>query len=491
MLPQGSIAAPAQPAAEPPTRRERLLVLAVCCLSLFIVCLDTTAVNIALPALRRELHAPAAGLQWIVDAYTLVLAALLILSGSVADRLGRRRVFRTGLVLFALASLLCSLAPGLGWLVGFRALQAVGGSMLNPVAMSIIANTFTDRRERAQAIGVWGGVVGLAMALGPVLGGLLVGSVGWRWIFLVNVPVGLLALALTHRHIPESRAPRPRRLDPVGQLLLVVLLGSGTAAIIEGPEYGWRSPLVLFLGALALAALLAFPRWERRTAEPLIDPRFFASVPFTGAVLTAISACAALGGFLFLSTVYLQEVRHYSPVQAGLRTLPMAVCMLVGGPVSGWTVGRYGPRRPLLVAGVAIAGSGLLLTHLSATTPTAVLLCAYALFGLGFGVVNAPITNSAVSGMPAARAGVAAAVASTSRQVGQSLGVAVLGTVVSAAVTGSATTTFAQASRPGWWIVTGLGLLVLLLGLATTTPWAARTAQRLGAVQETPAERLP
>ncbi|GAA0701218.1 MFS transporter [Kitasatospora atroaurantiaca] len=460
----------------PSTRRRRLLVLAICCLSLFIVGLDNTVVNIALPSIQQELHAPASGLQWIIDAYTLVLASLLILSGSVADRIGRRRVFRAGLLLFVLGSLLCSLAPSLEWLIAFRALQAVGGSMLNPVAMSIITNTFTDPRERAQAIGVWGGVVGISMALGPLIGGFLVNGAGWPSIFLINVPVGLAACALTFRHIPESRAPRPRRLDPVGQVLMVLLLGAGTAVIIEGPGHGWTSPGILLLAGVAAAALLALPWWELRTAEPLIDPRFFRSVPFTGATLTAVCAFAALGGFLFLNTLYLQDVRHYSPVEAGLWTLPMAGLTLICAPLSGRIVGRRGPRGPLLVAGAALAASGLLLTRLATDSPAGLLLLAYALFGLGFGTVNAPITNAAVSGMPNSRAGVAAAVASTSRQVGQSLGVAVLGTVVTTAVTGPMATGFAQASHGGWWIMTGLGVVVLLLGLVTTTAWAARTA---------------
>ncbi len=337
-----------------PGRRRRLLILAICCLSLFIVGLDNTVVNIALPSIQRELHAPASGLQWIIDAYTLVLASLLMLSGSVADRLGRRRVFQTGLLLFVLGSLLCSVAPDLELLIAFRALQAVGGSMLNPVAMSIITNTFTDPRERAQAIGVWGGVVGLSMALGPLIGGFLVHAAGWPSIFLINVPVGLVACALTFRYVPESRAPRPRRLDPVGQLLVVLLLGAGTAVIIEGPGLGWTSPAILLLGALAVLALLALPWWERRVAEPLIDLRFFRSVPFSGATVTAVCAFAALGGFLFLNTLYLQNVRHYSPVEAGLWTLPMAAMTLVSAPVSGRIVGRRGPRLPLLVAGSAL-----------------------------------------------------------------------------------------------------------------------------------------
>ncbi|MFI9326173.1 MFS transporter [Kitasatospora sp. NPDC052868] len=484
-------------------RRRRLLILAICCLSLFIVGLDNTVVNVALPAIQKDLDAPASGLQWIIDAYTLVLASLLMLFGSVADRFGRRRVFQAGLLLFVLGSLLCSLATSLEWLVVFRAVQAVGGSMLNPVAMSIITNTFTEPRERAQAIGVWGGVVGISMALGPLLGGFLVDGAGWPSIFLINVPIGLVACLLTARYVPESRAPRPRRLDPVGQLLMVVLLGSGTAAIIEGPEHGWTSPLILTLAAAALAALVAFPLWERRVAEPLVDPRFFGSVPFTGATVTAVCAFAALGGFLFLNTLYLQDVRDYSPVEAGLWTLPMAGMMLVCAPLSGRIVGVRGPRGPLVAAGLGLAASGLLLTRLTADSPPALLLAAYALFGFGFGMVNAPITNAAVSGMPRAQAGVAAAVASTSRQVGQSLGVAVIGTVVTSAVVGPVASGFAPASRSGWWIVVGLGGVILALGLVTTTTWAVGTAARVAArfgsevpaprpgVREAPPERLP
>src|SRR5271169_2669914 len=224
------------------SRRRRYLVLAICCLSLFIVGLDATIVNVALPSIGRELHASVSGLQWTIDAYSLVLASLLMLSGSTADRVGRRRTFQAGLALFTLGSLLCSLAPGLGWLVAFRMLQAVGGSMLNPVAMSIITNTFTEPAERARAIGVWGGVFGLSMAMGPVLGGVLVDAVGWRGIFWANIPVGLAAISLTALFVPDSKAPRSRRADPVGQFLIIIMLGSLAYAIIEGPAYGWRSP---------------------------------------------------------------------------------------------------------------------------------------------------------------------------------------------------------------------------------------------------------
>src|SRR5580658_7018017 len=223
------------------TQRRRLLVLAICCMSLFIVGLDVTVVNVALPSIGRELHAGVSGLQWTIDAYTLVLASLLMLAGSTADRIGRRRTFQTGLAVFSLGSLLCSVAPGLGWLVAFRMVQAVGGSMLNPVAMSIITNTFIEPKARAKAIGVWGGVFGLSMALGPLLGGALVDAVDWRGVFWVNIPVGIAALVLTALFVPESKAPRPRRLDPFGQVLVIVLLASLTYAVIEGPTYGWGS----------------------------------------------------------------------------------------------------------------------------------------------------------------------------------------------------------------------------------------------------------
>src|SRR3954468_12868530 len=225
-------------------QQQRWRVLAVCCLSLFIVGLDITTVNVALPSIGRDLHASISGLQWTVGAYTLVMASLLMLSGSTADRLGRKRTFVIGLSVFSLASLLCSLAPSVGLLVAFRVLQAVGGSMMNPVAMSIIANTFTDPRERAQAVGVWGAVFGVSMALGPIVGGGLVASSGWRSIFLINLPVGLAAIALALRFIPESKAPRPRRVDPVGQALVIVLLATLTFGIIEAPSRGWTAPVI-------------------------------------------------------------------------------------------------------------------------------------------------------------------------------------------------------------------------------------------------------
>ncbi|MDW8808595.1 MFS transporter [Streptomyces scabiei] len=470
------------------SRRHRLLVLAICCTSLLIVSLDNTVLNVALPSMQRDLDASLAGLQWTIDAYTLVLAALLMLAGSTADRIGRRRVFMAGLVVFAVGSLLCSLAPNLESLVVFRMVQAVGGSMLNPVAMSIITNTFTDPRERARAIGAWGAVVGISMAAGPIIGGLLVESVGWRSIFWINLPVGLAALLLTWRYVPESRAPRARRPDPVGQLLVIALLGSLTYAIIEAPTA--PLPRTLALGAVALAALLGLLRYEPRRAEPLIDLRFFRSAPFSGATVIAVSAFAGLGGFLFLSTLYLQNVRGLDALHAGLWMLPMAVLCFVCAPVAGRLIGSRGPRLPLLIAGIAMTASGVLFAAFEAETGNVTLVIGYVLFGLGFGFVNAPITNTAVSGMPRAQAGVAAAVASTSRQIGQTLGVAVIGAVLATGIGASSyADAFVSAARPAWWIVAACGFAVLVLGAVTTGAWARETAARTAARLESPEVR--
>ena len=459
-------------------------------MSLLIVGLDTTIVNVALPSIHRSFHSSLSGLQWTIDAYTLVLASLLMLSGSTADRVGRRRVFQIGLSLFSLGSLLCAVAPSLPFLIAARVLQAIGGSMLNPVAMSIIRNVFVDPRERAQAIGVWGGIFGISMALGPVAGGALVDSVGWRAVFLVNLPVGLAALLLTALYVPESRAARARRLDPVGQVSVIVALATLTYAIIEGPRNGWLSVQTLVMFAVAVVAFTFLIAYELRRVEPLIEIRFFRSAPFSGASAIAVCAFMGLGGFLFLNTLYLQDVRGLSPLDAGLYTLPLALVTLVIAPLSGRLVGNRGSRPSLLGGGVALIASAAILTQLTPTTPFAVLVVTYVLFGVGFGLVNPPITNTAVSGMPPSQAGVAAAVASTSRQVGMTLGVAVLGALAGGATAGAIGPRFAAATHASWWIIVALGVVVLVLGVLTTTPWAhdtaLQTADRLREAQPEP-----
>jgi EmrB/QacA subfamily drug resistance transporter len=459
---------------ETPDDRRQSVILATCCLSLFVVGVDVTIVNVALPAIQRSFHASVGGLQWTVDSYTVVIASLLMLSGSLADRYGRRRVFQLGLALFTLGSLLCSIAPGLGALVAFRMLQAVGGSMLNPVALSIIANTFTEPARRARAMGVWGSVAGISFAVGPVLGGVLVATLGWRAIFWVNVPVGLAAIGLTQRFVPESRAPRPRRLDPVAQILIMVALAGVTAGTIEGPDQGWTSPLILACYTAAAVAAVTVVLVETRRREPLIDPRFFASAPFSGAALIALAAFAALAGFLFLNTLYLQSGRGYSAITAGLLIVPMAAANMVTARLSGRLVAAGRARWSLVIAGTAIAAAAAALMTVSATTSVAELIVAYLVIGVGFGFVNPPISNTAVSGMPAAQSGVAASIASTCRQVGATLGVAVTGLLVA----GHQGAGLVAATHGGWAVVGGCGLLVVGVGSASTSAWARRTAQR-------------
>ncbi|WP_114239940.1 MFS transporter [Dyella sp. C9] len=449
------------------------LILGICCLSLLMVAMDATIVNVALPSIRQDLGASISGLQWVIDAYTMVVASLLMLAGSMADRFGRRRVFQTGMALFMLGSLLCSLAPNNQGLVAFRVVQALGATMLNPVAMSIIANTFHEPKARARAIGIWGAVAGVSMALGPVIGGVLTESIGWRSIFWVNLPVGAAAMLLAARYIPESRAPKPRRVDPMGQLLVFTILATVTYAVIEGPHAGWGSTTIMGLFAAAALALVALLAYEPRRHEPLIDVRFFRSAPFSCATVIAVCSFSAFSGFLFLNTLYLQEVRGFSAVQTGLCTLPLALTTILCSPLSGRLVGAHGTRPSLLASGTATIVSAVMMTQLTATTPLALLLLTYVIFGIGFGMVNTPITHTAVSGMPKAQAGLAAAVASTSRQTGASLGVALAGTILGTHVHDG----FAQASHPFWWLMTGGGAAIVLLGWLSSTRWAQDTTR--------------
>ena len=481
-----SVAAIAQQPAVP-DRSRRLLILGICSTSLLIVGLDVTIVNVALPAIHERLHASLSGLQWTIDAYTLVIACLLMLAGSTADRLGRRRIFQIGLALFTIGSVLCARGAEPRLLIAFRILQAIGGAMLEPVAMSIVRNVFEDPHERAQAIGVWGAMFGISMALGPVLGGFLVEAISWRAIFLVNLPVGLAAIVLTALFVPESRAPRPRRLDPVGQVLVIAFLAGLTFAIIEGGRVGFGEGWILAL----LAASAGLPRRPHplRAPPPRTATRdaLLPHAPFAGASAIARSASSRRpGGFLFVNTLYLQDVRGLSPLDAGLDMLPMAAMMIVFAPLSGRLVARVGARLPMVAGGIAVLISGLMLTGLTADTSVPLLLTAYAVFGIGSSLVNPPITNTAVSGMPPAQAGVAAAVATTSRQVGVTLGVAAFGAVAGGGLSAGLGPGFALATRACWWIVAALGLVVAVLGYLTTSDWARGTAERTAERLEEP-----
>jgi EmrB/QacA subfamily drug resistance transporter len=453
------------------------LILAICCMSVLIVGMDVTIVNVALPAIQKDLHARLAGLQWILDAYTLVVASFLMLAGSISDRFGRRRVFQIGLGVFTLGSLLCSRAGTIEQLIGFRALQGLGASMLNPVALSIIANAFPQPKERARAVGFWGAVAGVSLGLGPVIGGALTQTIGWRSIFWINVPIGITAALLAARFVPESKAARARAFDPVGQALVLIGLATLTWGVIEGPHEGWGSGLILGLFAAAAAALLAFVLYEPRRKDPLLDLRFFRSLPFSSAALLGLSAFACFAGFLFLNALYLQQVRGFSAFHTGLFTLPLAIMMVIWSPWSGRMVGRYGTRPSLLISGMGFLLSTLILTGLNQHTPVGWLLAAYTLFGIGLGMVNPAISNNAVAGMPLSQAGVAAAIASTSRQVGAAMGVAVSGTVVAASRAGGID--FTTATHAIWWGMTMCGAAVLVLGFASNTAWARASTERV------------
>ena len=479
-----SLLSPADPAALSPRRKS--LVLAVSCVSMIVVAMDISIVNVALPAVGRDLHASEEGLQWTVDAYTLVLAGFLVLAGSVADRVGRRRVSQLGLAVFGLGSLLCGLAPSVGWLVAARALQAAGGTMLTPVAMAIVANTFTGAAERARAIGVFGSMAGLALALGPVLGGALASGLGWRSVFWVNVPVVTAAIVCTRLFVPESKAARARRFDPAGQALMVLALGSLVSAVIESRALGWTSPVIAGLLAAAALGLAGLAACEPRRADPLLELRLLRSVPFSAAIAMALFALCGFGAFLFVVTQYLQDVRGLAPATAGLYLLPAGLAILVVSPLAGRLVGARGPRLPLLAAGGALAAGGTVALWLGPVTPWPAVLVVALLFGVFLGAVNPPVSNAAISGMPRSMAGLAGSLASTGRQASTALGVAVAGAVIGPATArGGAVASgaaFTAAAHGVWWMTVALGAGITVLALVSTSRWAARTAATAAAV---------
>lgn len=449
--------------------RRPWLILAVCSLSVFLTGLDSTIVTIGLPTIGRSLHAGVSGLQWSVTAYTTALASLLMFSGALADRIGRRSLLQAGLSVFVLGSWLCSLAPDLPSLVAFRVIQGIGGSAMNPAALGIITNAFPDPARRAKAIGVWDAAYGLSMVLGPLVGGILVSIAGWKAVFWASIPPGLAALALTGLFAPDSRAPRPRRPDPAGQALVMVMLAALAAGIIQAPDWGWQSPGTAILFAVAAAALAALLYIEPRRADPLIQFGLFRRASFAAANLTAVTGIAALSGFGFLSTLYLQDVRSMTALHAGLTIWPMAAEMAVCAPLAGRIIARRGARLPALIAGSALAVSSAALTRLTGDSSSAFLSVTYSLFGLGAGLLNPAITYSVMSGVPDAQAGLASGINSSSRQLGQSLGVAVTGTVLAGSLRGTMHSGFLTAARGGWWILAGCGLCVILAGLATAS----------------------
>jgi EmrB/QacA subfamily drug resistance transporter len=461
-------------------RGRRAVIVGICCVTVFMIAIDTTVVNLALPLIGRGLHTGVAGLQWTIAAYSVATASLMLTSGAIGDRFGRRTVLQVGLAVFTLASLGCSLAPSVGVLVAFRALQGAGGSALTPMAMGVIAATASDPAARARAMGIWSGTFGVGMAAGPVLGGILADALGWRSLFWINVPVGVTAIVVAGLVIPAAQASRRRRLDPAGQALVVVFLACLTYGIIEGPTAGWRSPLIVAVFAISVSALVLLLSWERGRADPLIDLQAFRSIPFSGALMITVCAFVCLGGFLFLTTLYLQDVRGFSAWQAGVRLIPLAVPTAAAGPVAGRVMGRRGGRGLFIGAGAAFAASCLVLALAPGAPPAPLLFAAYAVFGAGYGAVNAVIADAAVAGMPRSRAGVAGGMTSAGRQAGQSLGVSVAGAMLAVGLHGPLRSGFGVASQPVWLVLAAAGAVVLLLGIVSTSRRAVRTAALAG-----------
>ncbi|HEX2179813.1 MAG TPA: MFS transporter [Actinomycetota bacterium] len=388
--------------------------------------LDATTVNVALPALGEDLGASVADLQWTINAYTLTVASLVLLAGSLADRFGRRRVFLIGVGWFAAASLLCALAPTVQVLILARGLQGIGGALLTPGSLAILQSSFAAE-DRARAVGAWSGLGGLAAALGPVLGGFLVSQASWRWIFLINLPVALAVVLITVRHVPETRAPdQVPGFDIAGSILAIVALGATSWAFITSGERGLGTA-VLVAGAVGLVSLLVFVAVERRSPHPLIPPRIFHSRQFTGANLVTFLVYGGMGGVFFLFVVYLQQVAGFSPVEAGSALLPITALMLLLSARAGALAQRIGPRKPMTFGPVVIAAGMLLMTgigegseYLSSVLPAAVV------FGLGLALTVAPLTAAVLAAAEDALTGVASGVNNAVSRAAGLLAVAVL-----------------------------------------------------------------
>ncbi len=419
-----------RPAQALPQDPRRWIVLAVMCLSLLLIVMDNTIVNVAIPSLQRELGASTSQLQWVVDAYILVFAGLLLTMGSLGDRFGRRGALAIGLAIMGVGSILSALADSADQLIATRALMGVGGALVMPATLSIITNVFTDRRERSQAIAIWAAMAGVAVAVGPVTGGWLLEHFWWGAVFLVNVPVVVVALILGQLFVPTSRDPSAPPIDVLGALLSIAGLVSLVWAIIEGPN-GWTDPAVI--GAFAAAAVLlgAFFLWERHTRYPMLDINFFRSPRFSAASGAIMLTFFAMFGSLFLLTQFLQSVLGYTALQAGVRLLPMAAVQMVVAPLSARIVERVGTKL-VVAAGLAIGTLGLLMAStLQVDASYMQVLAALVVLSVGLALVMPPATESIMGSLPPAKAGVGSAVNDTTRQIGGALGVAVLGSVMS------------------------------------------------------------
>ncbi|HEX7096209.1 MAG TPA: DHA2 family efflux MFS transporter permease subunit [Acidimicrobiales bacterium] len=405
--------------------------LGVLCLSLFVIVVDNTIVNVALPTLVRELGTSISELQWVVDSYTLVFAGLLLTAGSIGDRFGRRGALDAGLVIFGGASAAAAFAGSVDALVAARAVMGIGAALIMPATLSILTNVFTNPRERAVAIALWSAVVGLAVALGPVTGGFLLEHFWWGSVFIVNVPIVAIALLAGRALVPTSRDPAAPRVDVGGALLSIVGLTALVWAIIEGPGMGWTSRDVLTGFTIAAIALGVFAWWELRVAQPMLDLRLFTNARFSAASTAIALTSFALFGFIFMATQYLQFILGYSALSAGVHTLPFAGAVVVTAPLSSKLVERVGTKLVVAAGLLSFAGGLLVAAGTTVGSGYSRAFVAMLLMGGGMGLAQAPATESIMGALPRAKAGVGSAVNDTTRELGGALGVAVIGSILS------------------------------------------------------------
>ncbi|HVM65249.1 MAG TPA: MFS transporter [Acidimicrobiales bacterium] len=417
----------------------RWWILGVLCVSLLVVMLDNTVLNVALPTLVRDLHASTTQLQWIVDAYTLVFAGLLLTAGSLSDRFGRKLSLGTGLLVFGAGSVACAFAGSADILIATRAVMGLGAALIMPATLSILIHVFPPQ-ERARAIGIWAGVSGLGIGLGPLIGGELLDHFWWGSVFLINVPIVLAALAAVRLIVPESKDPAASRTDAVGVLLSIVGIVSLIYAIVEAPNRGWTDSLILAMFAVAAVVLAVFVWWELRADRPMLDIRLFRNPRFGAANLSIVLVFFAMLGSLFLITQYLQFIHGYTPLEAGVRTAPIALIMMVFSPPAGQLVKRVG-NKVLVATGMFIAALGLLLlSRLTAASTYAEFFGAMAVLGVGMAFAMTPATDSIMGAIPPERSGVGSALNDTTRELGGALGVAILGSIFASAYASRVTT---------------------------------------------------
>ncbi len=428
--------------------REKRLVLVSLCLALSMVMLDGTVVNTALPTMQASLGASVSGLQWIVDGYVLALASFMLTGGTLGDRFGRRFMLITGIAIFTVGSVLCGLAPSAGALVAFRIVQGVGAAALMPGTLSILSNVFTVPAERARAIGIWAGVSGIALASGPVIGGLLADTLGWPAIFFLNLPVGVVAIVVIRRVTPESKDPQGRRPDLAGVALSVLTLGPLTFALIQGNDSGWNSPLIagsLALSALSLVALLLV---ESRIEHPMLQLQFFRNPTYAAAVASGGLVSFALFGMNVYFSLFFQRAQGHGALESGLRMLSISAVMTVVMPVAGRLTSTFG-SKPVMMVGMSLGSVGMF-SLLTVEPDTSYLTIGprMLLVGAGMALCMPSTTAAVMNSVPVARAGMGSATLNTGRQVGSVVGVALLGAMVSAAVASSMAAQLADLALP-------------------------------------------